>query len=628
MKRVLIFFGLLILFYPLMAQEETGGTLVDDLKTIIDNQKTLEEKISRIINSPGVKINGKFKFSTTDVLFMGPGTVSPLNLTTTPETIRYRPMIQYLDLDFNSRISKEISLSGIFRFENVLGGSWGYYNVYGSRRLYVKGNTDYIDFYIGDYQGKLTSFTLMPVEEKWLRDFESDIFALRRQDNKNELYLIDDSWPLSGISLSKDIDIVEKTFGIGYNIYGAYIGRAGGYNIKVYDPVYDTFIPNIFKHNQFMYSLSPKVKIMEALTIKGDYLKIFDAKDSGTLSAPAIDNTVMSGQGKIDIGGILSIYGEYAMSSFDPGFDPAGTTKTSYDLITGTAMKVEGQLNLDYIFAFLPKVAIKGGYLSVSPDYIAYGAQTRIYDAKRNNQFILTQNNTWNPQSVGDTPQGYEIVGGVYPFTRYNNTIVTNMYLSYNLNEELAFPYGEATQNRQGPYVIANIDILDKNKIYGFYSMTSEIKKTEYQETTYTASVKVKERDFTVMGGGAKIVLFDILELKGGAKMEGVENGSSLYPASLNLMEIDGGVKLTVLGSVDLLGGIKQQTWKGKELSNLAGKLNIDGGVTYYGAGAKYNFAKDSYILVNYSLANYVDNKVEINNFNAQEIDVNLVASF
>jgi hypothetical protein len=537
-------------------------------------------------------------------------------------------MIQYLDLDFNSRISKEISLSGIFRFENVLGGSWGYYNVYGSRRLYVKGNTDYIDFYIGDYQGKLTSFTLMPVEEKWLRDFESDIFALRRQDNKNELYLIDDSWPLSGISLSKDIDIVEKTFGIGYNIYGAYIGRAGGYNIKVYNPVYDTFVPNIFNHNQFMYSLSPKVKIMEALTIKGDYLKIFDAKDSGTLSAPAIDNTVMSGQGKIDIGGILSIYGEYAMSSFDPGFDPAGTTKTSYDLITGTAMKVEGQLNLDYIFAFLPKVAIKGGYLSVSPDYTAFGAQTRIYDAIRNNQFILTQNNTWNPQSVGDTPQGYEIVGGVYPFTRYNNTIVTNMYLSYNLNEELAFPYGEATQNRQGPYVVANIDILDKNKIYGFYSMTSEIKKTEYQETTYTASVKVKERDFTVMGGGAKIVLFDILELKGGAKMEGDENGSSLYPASLNLMEIDGGVKLTVLGSVDLLGGIKQQTWKGKELSNLAGKLNIDGGVTYYGTGAKYNFAKDSYILVNYSLANYVDNKVEINNFNAQEIDVNLVASF
>ncbi len=39
-------------------------------------------------------------------------------------------MIQYLDLDFNSIISKEIFLSGIFRFENVLGGSWGYYNVY------------------------------------------------------------------------------------------------------------------------------------------------------------------------------------------------------------------------------------------------------------------------------------------------------------------------------------------------------------------------------------------------------------------------------------------------------------------------------------------------------------------
>ncbi len=614
-------------FSFLFAQEETSSTLLDDLKVIIDNQKSLEEKIERIINSPGVKINGKFKFSSTDVLFMGPGSYYALNVTYTPQTTRFRPMIQYLDLDFNSRISKEISLSGIFRFENVLGGSWGYYNVYGARHLYVKGLTDYIDFYIGDYQGKLTFFTLMPVEDRWLKDYESDIFALRRLDNKSELYLIDDTWPLSGISLSKDIDIIEKTLGIGYIIYGAYLGRAGGYNIKVYDPDFETFVPNIFKHNQFMYSISPKIKIMDMVNIKGDYLKIFDAKDSGTLSAPAIDNTVMSGQGKIDIAGILSVYGEYAMSYYDPGFDPAGTTNTSYDAVTGTAMKVEGALNLDYLLSFIPHINIKGGFLSVSPDYIAYGAQTRIYDAMRNNQIVLTQNNTWNPQSVGDTPQGYEIVGGVYPFTKYNNTIVTNLYLPYNPLEELAFPYGEATQNRQGPYTNLNIDIEKLLKIYGFYSLTSEIKQTTYQPNTYTAAVKVKERDFTLMGGGAKVFLFDILEIKGGLKMEGVENGSSLYPASLNLMTMDAGIKLTIFGSVDLLGGYKNQTWQGKEVI-LGSTAKLDGGITYYATGVKYNFAKDSYLLFNYSLANIIDNKNTSNNYNVQEIDADLVASF
>ncbi len=60
----------------------------------------------------------------------------------------------------------------------------------------MKGITYYIDFYIGDYQGKLNPFTLMPVKDRWLKGYESDIFALRRFDNKSELYLIDDTWLL------------------------------------------------------------------------------------------------------------------------------------------------------------------------------------------------------------------------------------------------------------------------------------------------------------------------------------------------------------------------------------------------------------------------------------------------
>lgn len=613
----------IFVFSGFIFAEEKEGDLLKDIQVITDKLENIEKKVDKISKEPGVKINGELKFSTTDVLFMGKGS-SVATYSENGETMRYRPMIQYLDLVFNTTLSEKIYLEGTFRVENIMGGYWGAYGMYGIKKLFAKGELDFVDFYLGDYPAKNTSFTLMPVENKNI--FESDIFKWKREDNKKELNFSDDAWPLSGIAVSKNFKLIEGILSLNYKIFGAFLGREGGYNIKIYDEELQAFVPYIFAHNQFLYSVTPGISLFNIADIKGTYLKIFDAKDSGALDKPAKDNSVISIDGNLNLlDRLIMLTGEYAIANYDPAVDYKDSTITGYKEKQGLATKVEGKINLEGLLTFINNIIIKGGFLSVEKDFVSYGAQTRIYDSKRNNQFILTQNNTWNVNSSGLNPQSYEVAGGMYPFTRYNNSIVTGFYLPYDIREELAFPYGEATPNRQGMYFGGEINI-NNNKLTGTYGLFSEIEREEIMiDPLAGQKVLVKLREFQVINAGALINIFGI-NINGGIKKESVENGSSLYPASLELLTMDGGLKYNLFSNLTLLCGIKQQQWKGKEVIQNTGKINIEGSVNYNAIGIEYKIYEQAGIKISYSKAEYEDLKNKENNFSAQEVDFN--ASF
>lgn len=634
-NRLALVLAILFLAAPAVMAE---GNLVDDLKEIMDKQWTLEQKIEKILASPGVKVNGQLKFMSTDVLYMSGGS-GAFTGSITSEPVRYRPMVQMLDLDFNTRVTKELSLSGIFRFEYLLGGAWGYYNEYGVRRLYAKGNTDFADFTIGDYQSKMTSLTLMPAEDRDLNDFQSDIYAMRKNDNKSDIWLLEDKWPLSGATMSKKFNVIDKTLSIGYQLNGAFLGRAGDfYYLNAYTyinkPITSSYY--ILNHNQFMYSAAADITIMDMVTLGGSYLDMFEAPDSGLLTAVSVDSSVFSGVAKLNVANMFYVNGEFAMSAYDPGYDPAGINNASYEPVTGTALKAELELKLEYLLEVLPKISIKGGYLMVDNDYIAPGAQTRTYEEGMNPWQVLTQNNTWNVMAKFDEtnfrflPQRYYFINQVYPLTMYTNTIKMNeqyrpnydsLFILYNARD-MVFPFGDATPNRAGAFANLTINIAGGSKVVGFFAMPSTIKTMSDTDPVW---------NLMQAGGGAVISILDnMIELKGGAKMENALYEPSVASAKedITIMTVESGLKVRLFGALDVLGGLEMVT---QSMYNGVTDEYDTGSMTSFGGGLKYNIQKGAYMAANYTTSSVVPDEADDTgaaNIDVEEIDINLVLSF
>ncbi|MEI7641174.1 MAG: hypothetical protein WCJ46_06670 [bacterium] len=662
---IAIGFLLLPIFAVAAEQKVTNEDLLTSITDAITKEDKLEKKIENILASPGVKVNGEVLFSMTDILYMGNAS-KDITGDALGRSARYRPMIQYLDLDFNAVIAKGISATGIFRFESVLGGSWGEKNIYGFRRLFAKGENPYVNYFVGDFQGKMTELTLFAPDSD-ANDFaEADIFKYRKDTNKAELNLGDNAWPISGIWLGHDYNIVDKTFGVGFKLLGSYIGKEGAIMVKL-DPA-DPGLANyaMANHNQFLIGGSPSVMIMDMARINFNYVNLFEVKDSGINTNPAFKNEVWSVDGKVDIiKDMISLSGEFASAVYDADVQTYTAKATTLEqknpdylvnMAAGSfpsieysdvAFKGSVEIKLLDILDIMPKIELKGGYYSTGKNFVNFMAQTRTYDSQRNFQFINTQNNTWNvfggweitSASTGVwVPQGYDIYAGPYPFTKYNNVINPGKLLGYDRRTELTMPYGPASPNRAGAYADLLLGFkFDKDitaEVNGFLNMPSELEDT----VVYSGDTKLMTIPYTtymIAGGGVKLNLYGIV-VSAGAKLENADNAGSTVKLDnilRNLMTIDAGLKIPLF-NFEILGGFKSQTWTGTEFS---AKQNIDGGVTYIGGGIKYNISKTSYLNILYSTAEYVDNYADTipnpdtpgaNTWHAQEIDANLSFKF
>lgn len=631
MKRVIVLAIVMALFSgavfaaakAVTAKEETPAPATkEELAQVEKKLQEVSDALSQLSRLSGVRINGEIKFSTTDLLFMGPG-AGVASGSGSDSSVNYKPMTQYIDLKFASSLGEVMNLTGVFRFENVMGGYWGSYSMYGVRKITVDGVTPFADYAVGDYSAKLTELTLAPSEETRLNAFESDIFASRKAEAKKDLYMDADAWPLSGLYAAKKFDFAGTGLDAGYTLIGAFIGRAGAYNTKTYSAEYDAVVPDLFKHDRFLVAAAPSFGAGEAVQLKINAVKIFDVKKSGSAGDAAIDNTVLSADLKSSLlDGMIKAKGEFAYSVYDP----AVGWKKGYENITGIAYTAGAEFTLKELAGVIPMVQAGAGWSGVERDFISFGAQTRVYDAARNPQFIYTQNNTWNPASDDLNPQGYDFIGGVYPFSKYNNSIVAGKLLGYDKRTELAYPYGAATANRQGFFADAKVEFIKDSSISGFAAMPEEIVAVVEMVNTYTAAA-VNKRSFMVFGGGIKSKIGD-LEVKGGVKMESSENTGKIYPADMDIMSADAGVKYTLFGNLDLMAGGKFMSWKGKEIIAYEGNAEFDGSVLYVGGGAALRVNEWGMVAANYTTAQYADLLDENNNFTAQEIDVNISMKF
>ncbi|MBN2755423.1 MAG: hypothetical protein JXR81_11275 [Candidatus Goldbacteria bacterium] len=586
----------------------TEKKLDDILNTIGDlsaKKKEIEMKQDKLLNSIGMRINGESNAYMTDLLLFGNKYQSvgdPVE--------RVRPITQYVDLKFSLRARKDLYAEATFRLENMFGGFWGSKDVYGLRRFFIQGDMP-VSFVFGDFQGKQTPFTLWAVDDE--RPFEAKVFADKRDMNKNELYLLDNSWPLNGGKIQTIVELFDSV-DVNMMVLGARLGESNkpGYGGVTYN------------HDQYMIGgrIATDFSLKDMLEVGVNYNEITDAKDTGTqLSAaqalnPAIsdvfNNYVFSGDGafKFMFGegeddGYVKISGEFAKSMYTPKKGKQWRqwyydSTTGYQCLTATSHHyAEGAALKAGIEANYFNTTVEISYRNVGNSFTAYAAQTRIYD-EANNFPYLTQNNTWNINPGVGLPPAYMIGGEVYPFTQYNPVISLQEdgiasrpgnLLDYPVYENATNPYGDSTPNRSGIKVALKGDYLDNMISPHFvFEMASEPEPF----------IKKKPKNFSVIEVGARAEYWQVAVMAG-VKMESVKNdavGNS--KVAFDSTGIDLGIEYQIIKKKLLAYlGFKSNSIKGFD-SYISGtgaiapmaQLRYDHTITSLGGGVEFKVAK------------------------------------
>ena len=268
----------------------------------------------------------------------------------------------------------------------------------------------------------------------------------------------------------------------------------------------EEFAATNYNHDQYMLGgrLSTDATLGDMFTIGINFNEISDSKDTGTYSAPVIDNYVGSfdAEFKMELfeGAQIKAKGEYAMSWYTGN-------KHVIPYVTDAAINAGIEAK-----AFDTELCVD--FRSVGKDFTAFAAQTRINpfninaSADNNSQYYVSQNNSWN---IALTPPQYKIGPDVYPFTQYNPRITVNYngtagerggLLPGYFFENAATYAGAATPDRMGVSALVKGSYLD--------SMIKPAVKVEFF-TEYFG----EQRDFMVIEGGlsASIIGINVHEI-------------------------------------------------------------------------------------------------------------------
>jgi hypothetical protein len=639
----------------MMKTQQKLDSILETIGDLKVKKEEMEKRQEKLLGLMGMRIDGESNAYMTDLLLYG----SKFQYAGATDD-RYRPITQYLDLKFSLNATKELYAEATFRVENMYGGFWGSDDIYGLRRFFIQGQYP-ISFVFGDYQAKLTPFTLWAVDDD--RPFESRIFSDKRDMNKNELYLLDDTWPLSGGKI-QTIATIADAVDVNITFMGARLGVNGQNDYTVYDPTYNSFVPQLMAHDQFLVAgrIDSSLSLPDNLDIGFNYSEIEDDRDTGdNYNAPTVDNPVYSADAafklKFGDGMDAKISGEFAKSLYTNNAGING-------YISDTAMKAGVEVN-----AFNTKVT--ASFIDVGNSFTSYAAQTRIFDERSSDQFstflnndlYLTQNNTWN---IAGAPPQYIIGTKIYPFTKYNPTInvsyglnpnssasglasVPGNLLFYPQYENNISPYGDATPNRQKISVM-----LSGDYDFGFvlkplvsYDMASEI--VPYSGIDLLGNPQtIAVRNFSVIRVGTKAE-YGMFAATVGYTMEDTNNNSTVaYSSAI----IDAGLEATLIKKkLKVYAGYKHIDFNGTEYAatttNIGGVTipvyamlvdtdskgtialpGVDQSVDSMGVGVEYYIAKPAIVGLSFTNTTIEDNKIKTNSFGAQELDLRVSIKF
>ncbi len=589
--------------------------LLEQAKSVRENEDRLNNSIDRLMSSTGVRFGGEAVMHS----------VNFQRLIPTGAALRVWPTVGYFDFKITAKPKTDLSAEVVYRMEKVFGGFWGALDAAGVRWFNIHGDTP-IGFDVGMFHYKRSPLTFWAQDDAW--DFEPEILARKRRDGQETVLVKDSAFAVQGVRLDAGlrlfggVDLDLEGIGIRTAISG---NKNSGLGFAVTFP-YDQYFVGATA------SLSPADS--KAISLGASYFEMIEAPDTnqGVALLPQQRGNVMAADLSFKLlGDEIVLKAEGAQSNYTPAY---GTPQV-------VSWTTGGAGNL-----FLEIKGKSGGLrlhgLYVDEKFINYAAQTRVFDTQREaNGDYATGNNLYNPR---DGAFNLSTVNNLY-FNRYNGAIfATNqgpngglmlnkfgmqpagIYLTNGfLNRSL--PLGYATPNRSGFGGELKFNwmdgLLQPSALGGMYNEPF---------TAYDVPMNTGPRKYTRAGGGLKSDLSASLglplTLQAGAVVEDTRSDSFVAFTSTRVAY---DINWQAFKSVHLLLGFQHSDFNGADFFNVGGQASwfyADWLVDEYLGGIDWRISKSTQFLITYNFQDFINARNGAQNKQNQEYEAKLSMRF
>lgn len=493
-----------------------------------------------------------------------------------------------VDLGINVQPDSALRANVILRQRNEFGGFYGDGTSLEFRQMQLEGTlAKKFKYELGDIYLKQTPMTIWN-EETIDHDYESSLFAMRRDIANYENFMVDNRWRMQGVRLNTKMVNFEKMIqSIGLDVYG---GRTRETDFAT--------IPD-----RYFYGGTIALKQSDLFSIAGHVAGISDIVGTVDSNSVEYDNLVYTTTFElgIDTGEIgYKLNAELGGSNFQLWRKVDDVNNSFSDWF----------MNVDGKFSYNPLgLKIGVGYRNVGFNFNSPMAQTRRMAAPGDiTPQIFPSLSSTVDRSIGLMDQLGQEVG------MYNQSISTTL-MNYYIKYDMVEPYGAATPNRQG--LTTTIDLGTEDDF-----IQAGVKMNLLSEVVSEGdSVDNAKRGFTLLTGGLQLNIHKLLDfekqiiLHGGVRMES-STREGANPIDLSSTLIDAGIDAEVFSKFHLLGGVKLFTVSGSEFQTGRDELNqivsftssnFDESQSVLAFGFKYDYDKKAYFSVQGTLIDYRD---------------------
>jgi hypothetical protein len=484
-----------------------------------------------------------------------------------------------LDLGFSIFPNSNTEIISIFRIRNELGGFWGGGVSFNVRQLTLRGVAgNKFNYELGDIDLKMTPYTLYNFDEEGMVN-EAEVFSLRRQMVHYDMfYGPDNTWRMQGANLNFALQFKKLLKAIDFRGFITRQRPTDGITIpeRLYGGGTVTWIQN------------------DKLSFAYNSINLFDLTQT-------INDSIRY---KNNVNTFSLKYLNPLTTNFKLGFQgEAGTSNVYYEnYLNPTAP--DRQNDWFYDVAILtkfdkPKIALSVGYKDVGADFFSPGAQTKRVDF---NKFpgVFQQ---YTNDAIGRPINITDVINhnAEYSFQ------LSERLMAYNAAYNNVNPYGVATPNRRGVYLIAERN--DSLKVKKSFIHLSQL----FESRGMGTNVK---KSFTSIAAGTDIAVNDFfgwkrtLMVNFGVRYDLTNRSGEVYEKiNLSSTLIDLGLSVTLIGNLDVLVGMKYFSAKGNEFINLRNVFNtvndfraveMDFTETTLACGLRYKFSEKNQLLINY----------------------------
>ena len=506
------------------------------------------------------------------------------------------------DLGIYAKPNEVLRGGVILRAKSPFGGFYNDGNNLQIRQIQMEGLiSKKVKYEIGDIYLSHTKYTLW-ADDNVDNQYESDLFAMRRNIVNYENFYVGNAWRMQGINAKTRLNFSKGVESLGIRVYG---GRTVGTNY--------TTIPD-----RYFYGTRLDLIQSKYFRIGANVAGVTDI--AGTVKAAAVSY-------------------KNVVYTTDLGFTVDNSEKFKFELDAELGAS-NFQLNraidtTEYKFDdFFYDGGLKGTY---KPLNIALGAAYREVGFNFNSPMAQTRRmgsptdialTTFPTMNDGISTRQISTYDMYSQETKLYNQSISTTLMNYYVQYTMAEPYGRATPNRKGFTFTA--DIGDKDKVLkanAELNLLSEV-------VSEGDSVTKQKRQFTLLRSGLvfnlhKLINFEkAIILNAGYRTESSKRaGVNQVNLSSNLIDL--GLDVEVFKNLHLLGGLKMFSVKGTEVQtgrdnlnqivSFAG-LNFDQKQNVIAAGLRYNYDANAYFSMHYHMVKYNDKQTELNNYDFNQM--------